>query len=135
MSKNKWYDSTLNPITYFDWGPDKPDVAPYKSWKPFGDWAGKTFMETKKSFNGKWNNRSGAEAKQNVVCVKCTYHSLIQRGYECHDTDFGTVLVKFNYRKDLSDKTAVKLNLKTARNKCKTEVVKEKTQLYFTDCY
>ena len=42
---------------------------------------------------GLWQD--GTESlERNVVCVKCSEWYSIPDGYECHDSDFGTVVVK-----------------------------------------
>ena len=47
---------------------------------------------------GLW--KDGSESLEtNVVCVKCSEWYSIADDYECHDTDFGTVVIKVGFVK------------------------------------
>ena len=44
-------------------------------------------------FHGKWADHRGGEARD-LICEKCSKRYNIPDGYECHETDFGTVVIK-----------------------------------------
>jgi len=80
---NYWVDSLGIKLTYFAWSEFEPN-RPMKE----------RFMVMKFSKNeGLWRNELES-LETNVVCVKCSEWYAIPDGYECHDTDFGTVVVK-----------------------------------------
>ena len=75
-----WTDSFDNHLNYFEWGkcePNKPMKERFLLMKSSGSW-----------LDGPENR------KTNVVCVKCSEWYAIPEDYECHDTDFGTVVIK-----------------------------------------
>ena len=102
QSTNVYVDKFGNQLTYFKWGtgePSKPGLERYvETYNP-------------SPLFDKWNDIYG-HVERNVVCMKCSGYYSIPTNYECHDTDFGTVVVKaFN---EVYTPTA-------ARDKCTSE--------------
>jgi len=80
---NSWVDSLGIKLTYFAWSEFEPN-RPMKE----------RFMVMKSSkYEGLWKDEL-ASLEANVVCVKCSEWYSIPEGYDCHDTDFGTVVIK-----------------------------------------
>ena len=81
QSANVYVDSLGNQLTYFNWRsgePNGPMTEPYLE-----------ILNNKMNDRGLFNDPSS-----NVVCVKCSGYYSVPNGYECHDSDFGTVVVK-----------------------------------------
>ena len=53
-------------------------------------------MQNSKKSEGLW--KDGHESlERDVVCVKCSQWYSIPDSYECHDTDFETVVIKVEF--------------------------------------
>ena len=83
QSTGVWVDRFGNQLTYFTWGagePSHPESARY-------------LEILSPHLSDKWNDEFG-DAVRNVVCMKCSGYYPIPSNYYCHDSDFGTVVVK-----------------------------------------
>ena len=95
---NLWVDSLDNPLKFFDWRKGEPNGGESDNYLEIG-------------YDFKWNDHL-AWHNRYVICEKCSKKYKIPDGYECHETDFGTVVIKaFEYQR----------NPKDARQQCKKD--------------
>ena len=81
QSRGIYVDKFGNQLTYFNWAAEEPTQT-----------GSLRYIETSEPLSGHWNDMVGAA--RNVVCMKCSGYYSIPTNYECHDTDFGIVVVK-----------------------------------------
>ena len=87
QSANVWIDSTGNQLTYFKWRSGEPN-------NPVGSSNPERYIDNNQFWGAdEWNDRRG-HTVMGVICLKCSGYYSIPNNYECHDTDFGTVVVK-----------------------------------------
>ena len=88
QSTNVYVDKFGNQLTYFNWHSGEPSSSGTERYLETMD-----SRASSRITSDTWNDIY-AHKIRNVVCMKCTGHYSIPTNYECHDTDFGTVVVK-----------------------------------------